>query len=260
MESRKALVDDAIRFRSPRRVPIWFVNCDQAEGDVMMYHLSLGAEGDGSSNNWDWSENEWGYRLEIAARRHPAPHRLTQPALVEVRRFDVHRAVTVIEVQPELLAAVDPEIADLIEKNFDELSQLDTLDMGAPISRTRSYKLRVLGMLRYYAGQTTAIHGETIENSLPGEIFSYTLKEPVGVVGAITPWNFPIAIPSWKLIPAPHPEVKVGVFPMHDFIEADTLLTQPVIQEIEGECGARMRVVQTLQDLDSVSLTQWRRG
>ena len=47
-------------------------------------------------------------------------------------------------------------------------------------------------MLRYYAGQATALHGETIENSLPGDIFSYTLKEPVGVVGAIIPWNGPL--------------------------------------------------------------------
>ena len=84
------------------------------------------------------------------------------------------------------------KLADLVEKNFEELSQLDTLDMGAPISRTRANKLRVLGMLRYYAGQATALHGETIENSLPGEIFSYTLKEPVGVVGAIIPWNGPL--------------------------------------------------------------------
>ncbi len=79
------------------------------------------------------------------------------------------------------------KLADLVEKHFDELSVLDTLDMGAPISRTRGTRQRVLGMLRYYAGMATSIHGETIENSLPGEIFSYTLKEPVGVVGAIIP-------------------------------------------------------------------------
>ena len=94
------------------------------------------------------------------------------------------------------------KLADLVEKNFEELSQLDTLDMGAPISRTRGNRLRVLGMLRYYAGQATAIHGETIENSLPGEIFSYTLKEPVGVVGAIIPWNGPLAASVWKIGPA----------------------------------------------------------
>src|SRR3984893_17718695 len=94
------------------------------------------------------------------------------------------------------------KLADLVEQHFDELSALDTLDMGAPISRTRGTRLRVLGMLRYYAGQATSIHGETIENSLPGEIFSYTLKEPVGVVGAIIPWNGPLGASIWKLGPA----------------------------------------------------------
>ncbi len=94
------------------------------------------------------------------------------------------------------------KLADLVEKNFEELSQLDTLDMGAPISRTRGNKPRVLGMLRYYAGMATALHGETIENSLPGEIFSYTLKEPVGVVGAIIPWNGPLGASVWKIGPA----------------------------------------------------------
>ena len=94
------------------------------------------------------------------------------------------------------------KLADLVERHFDELSELDTLDMGAPISRTRGSRLRVLGMLRYYAGQATAIQGETIENSLPGEIFSYTLKEPIGVVGAIIPWNGPLAATIWKIGPA----------------------------------------------------------
>jgi aldehyde dehydrogenase (NAD+) len=93
------------------------------------------------------------------------------------------------------------KLADLVERHFDELSSLDTLDMGAPISRTRSTKQRVLGMLRYYAGQATSIHGETISNSLPGDIFSYTLKEPVGVVGAIIPWNGPLGASIWKIGP-----------------------------------------------------------
>jgi aldehyde dehydrogenase (NAD+) len=94
------------------------------------------------------------------------------------------------------------KLADLVEQNFDELSRLDTLDMGAPISRTLGNRLRVLGMLRWYAGMATSIHGETIENSLPGEIFSYTLKEPVGVVGAIIPWNGPLGASVWKIGPA----------------------------------------------------------
>jgi aldehyde dehydrogenase (NAD+) len=94
------------------------------------------------------------------------------------------------------------KLADLVDRHFDELSELDTLDMGAPITRTRSTRQRVVGMLRYYAGQATSIHGETIENSLPGDIFSYTLKEPVGVVGAIIPWNGPLGASIWKIGPA----------------------------------------------------------
>jgi aldehyde dehydrogenase (NAD+) len=93
------------------------------------------------------------------------------------------------------------KLADLVEQHFDELSRLDTLDMGAPISRTSASRQRALGMLRYYAGMATTIHGETIENSLPGEIFSYTLKEPVGAVGAIIPWNGPLSATIWKIGP-----------------------------------------------------------
>src|SRR5690606_5877057 len=88
------------------------------------------------------------------------------------------------------------------EEHFDELALLDTLDMGAPITRTRANTRRVLGMLRWYAGLSTLIRGDTIENSFqPGEYFTYTLKEPVGVVGAIIPWNVPTTATLWKLGP-----------------------------------------------------------
>ena len=93
-------------------------------------------------------------------------------------------------------------LAELVEAHIEELATLDTLDMGAPISRTRGNRQRAVGMLRYYAGQAVSMHGETIENSLPGEIFSYTLKEPVGVVGAIIPWNGPLTATIWKIGPA----------------------------------------------------------
>jgi aldehyde dehydrogenase (NAD+) len=93
------------------------------------------------------------------------------------------------------------KLANLVEQHLDELSLLDTLDMDAPISRTMGNRQRALGMLRYYAGMATMIHGETIENSLPGKIFSYTLKEPVGVVGAIIPWNSPLTATIWKVGP-----------------------------------------------------------
>ena len=94
------------------------------------------------------------------------------------------------------------KLADLVEANFEELAALDTLDMGAPITRTMGSRLRAVGMLRYYGGQATAIHGETIENSLPGEMVSFTCKEPVGVVGAVIPWNGPLTATIWKIGPA----------------------------------------------------------
>jgi len=94
------------------------------------------------------------------------------------------------------------KLADLVEQHIDDLTMLDTLDMGAPITRMRGGRRRAIGMLRYYAGMATSVHGETIENSLPGEIFSYTLKEAVGVVGAIIPWNGPLTAAIWKVGPA----------------------------------------------------------
>ncbi|WP_213956888.1 aldehyde dehydrogenase family protein [Variovorax sp. dw_954] len=92
-------------------------------------------------------------------------------------------------------------IADVVERHYDELAMLDSLDMGGPISRTVLGRRRAVGLLRFYAGLATSSHGETIDNSVAGEVFSYTLKEPVGVVGAINPWNGPIGLAIWKLCP-----------------------------------------------------------
>ena len=92
-------------------------------------------------------------------------------------------------------------LADLVDRHYDELAMLDSLDMGGPISRTVLGRRRAVALLRYYAGLATATHGETIDNSVAGDVFSYTLKEPVGVVGAINPWNGPIGLAIWKLGP-----------------------------------------------------------
>jgi aldehyde dehydrogenase (NAD+) len=89
--------------------------------------------------------------------------------------------------------------ADLLDHHYEELRVLDVLDMGSPIGRVGGTPLSEF--LRYYAGWTTKIHGETVPNSAPGSIFSYTLKEPVGVVGAIIPWNGPLGSAIWKIAP-----------------------------------------------------------
>jgi len=153
-----------------------------------------------------WVEAASGKRFES---RNPATGELLA-TVAEGDSEDINRAVLAARtafhgpwsrVTPYERQKLLLKFADLVERHFDELSTLDTLDMGAPISRTSGLRLRVLGMLRYYAGQATSIHGETIPNSLPGEIFSYTLKEPVGVVGAIIPWNGPLAATVWKIGP-----------------------------------------------------------
>jgi aldehyde dehydrogenase (NAD+) len=94
------------------------------------------------------------------------------------------------------------KLADLIERHFDDLVMLDTLEMGLPLSRQPWVKRRGVALLRYYAGMATNLGGETIENSAAGEVFSYTLREPVGVVGAIIPWNSPLTSTLWKISPA----------------------------------------------------------
>src|SRR6202047_2958313 len=92
-------------------------------------------------------------------------------------------------------------LADLVENNLEELAELETLDNGKPIFESRYVDLpMVIDVLRYYAGLATKIHGETV-NTLE-TAFTYTLREPVGVVGLIVPWNFPLLLASWKLGPA----------------------------------------------------------
>ena len=93
------------------------------------------------------------------------------------------------------------KLADLLEKNIDEFAELETLDNGKPIFESRYVDMpMVVDVLRYYAGLTTKIHGETV-NTLE-TAFTYTLREPVGVVGLIVPWNFPLLLASWKVGPA----------------------------------------------------------
>jgi aldehyde dehydrogenase (NAD+) len=93
------------------------------------------------------------------------------------------------------------KLADLLEKNIDEFAELETLDNGKPIFESRYVDMpMVIDVLRYYAGWATKIHGETV-NTLE-TAFTYTLREPVGVVGMIVPWNFPLLLASWKVGPA----------------------------------------------------------
>lgn len=130
------------------------------------------------------------------------------------------------------------KIADLFEKHWEEISRSDTTDMGMPIVRTRANRNRVIGMLRYYAGMATVLHGETIDNSLAGEIVSFTRKEPVGVVGAIIPWNAPTAASIWKIGPALATGCTIVLKPSEE-----APLTPLLIADIMNEAGVPAGVV-----------------
>lgn len=94
------------------------------------------------------------------------------------------------------------KIADLIEKYADELAEIETLDNGKPIRISRRGDLpAAVKHFRYYAGLAGKIEGHTIPVSIPNQLV-YTLREPVGVVGLIIPWNFPFLMSAWKLAPA----------------------------------------------------------
>jgi phenylacetaldehyde dehydrogenase len=95
------------------------------------------------------------------------------------------------------------KLAELIERNGDELAEIESINNGMPIGGA---KIAAVGssveMLRYMAGWSSKITGNTIETSAPGEWHSYTLREPLGVVGQIIPWNGPLLMAVWKIAPA----------------------------------------------------------
>ena len=94
------------------------------------------------------------------------------------------------------------KIADLLEANAAELGRLETLDMGMPVLMTSSMGAISADVFRYWAGMATKLHGLTSPPMRPGEYLGYTLREPVGVVGGITPWNAPLLMAVWKTAPA----------------------------------------------------------
>ena len=93
------------------------------------------------------------------------------------------------------------KLSKLIEEHSAELAALETADNGKPIKESTYVDLpQVAENFEYFAGWATKIEGETIP--VPGQMFNYTLREPVGVCGQIIPWNFPLLMAAWKLAPA----------------------------------------------------------
>jgi acyl-CoA reductase-like NAD-dependent aldehyde dehydrogenase len=124
---------------------------------------------------------------------------------------DVDRAVAAANeaVRSDAWRGMDPharsallwKLADAIEANADELATLETRDNGKPYFESRKVDLpTVVQNFRYFAGLADKVQGATIPVS--GPFLNYSLREPVGVVACITPWNFPLNLASWKVAPA----------------------------------------------------------
>jgi phenylacetaldehyde dehydrogenase len=99
------------------------------------------------------------------------------------------------------------KLGDLIEQNLEELAQLESLDNGKPLAVARGADVPLAAdLFRYMAGWATKIEGNTIPISVPytpgARYLAYTVREPIGVVGQIIPWNFPLLMAAWKLGPA----------------------------------------------------------
>jgi aldehyde dehydrogenase (NAD+) len=154
-----------------------------------------------------WSDAEAGATF---ATTNPATGEvITQVA--EARAEDVHRAVESAreafsgkawrQMNPHRRAELLWKLADALEANADELGALETADNGKPFFESRKVDLpSVVENFRYFAGMADKVQGETIP--VAGPFLNYTRREPLGVVGVITPWNFPLSLAAWKVAPA----------------------------------------------------------
>ena len=126
---------------------------------------------------------------------------------------DVDRAVSAAQtafedvwrdLKPAARGRLLADFAGLVEDHAEELAVLETLDAGKPLTEALYIDAAYTAeTLRYYAGWATKLHGDVLPVSpAVGEAFVYTRREPLGVVGAIVPWNFPMLITSWKIGPA----------------------------------------------------------
>jgi phenylacetaldehyde dehydrogenase len=160
--------------------------------------------------NGKWVESASG-------KRFPTFNPATGEVLSEVAegdREDINRAVKAAraafetgpwsKMTPSERGRAIWRLADLMEKHLEDFAQIESLDNGKPLKIARAADVPLaVDLFRYMAGWATKIEGNTIPLSAGrGKFLAYTLREPIGVVGQIIPWNFPLLMAAWKLGPA----------------------------------------------------------
>ena len=149
------------------------------------------------------------------------------------------------------------KLGDLIEKHLEEFAQLESLDNGKPLSIARVADVPLAAdLFRYMAGWATKIEGNTIPISSGGgttQFLAYTVREPVGVVGQIIPWNFPLLMAAWKLGPALATGCTVVLKPAEQ-----TPLTALLLGELIQEAGIPDGVVNIVPGYGRQRALRWR--
>lgn len=159
-----------------------------------------------------WIGNEWcdARSGDMFATTNPATGEVLA-RVAEAREEDVGLAVDAAReafagkawrrMAPQKRSRLLWRLADLLDLHADELALLETRDNGKPYFESRKIDVPSAALvLRYYAGLADKVQGDTIP--VPGPFLNYTLREPVGVVGAVVPWNFPLSMAAWKAGPA----------------------------------------------------------
>src|SRR5579862_1962744 len=158
-----------------------------------------------------------GKLVEAASGRYfdvlnPATGLLTA-VVAEADAEDVNRAVAAArrafddgvwaKVSPSQKGRMLWKLAELLEQHSEEFAELESIDNGKPVAVARVADVPLaVDMFRYMGGWATKLTGTSIPLSFPGDFLSYTVREPIGVVGQIIPWNFPLLMAAWKLGPA----------------------------------------------------------
>ena len=155
--------------------------------------------------------NEW--RPALSGKRFPVENPATEEIIAEVAQGDAADADNAVKAaracfESDAWRGMSArkrgrllfKTADLLEARLEEFARLETAHNGKTLFESKIEISMTVNTLRYYAGWADKITGETLP--VEGPFFTYTLREPIGVVGAIVPWNFPLNIASWKFAPA----------------------------------------------------------
>src|SRR5256714_1831707 len=169
------------------------------------------------------------------------------------------------DLPPAERAKILWQVGDMIEERATEFAQLEPLDNGMPINDALLFHAPLAAAtFRYYAGWVTKLDGATQQISLQGKYLSYTLREPIGVVGQIIPWNFPLLMAAWKIAPAlacgnsvvlkPSEETPLSALLLAELLQ-EAELPDGVLNVLPGrgeEAGARLAAH---LDVDKIAFT-----